>query len=101
MAAMVLTAVVNWMMGLRVLFMAPVAAILAAVAFSAMGSLMGRIWYGASALFVVVAVAMAAVPEWKLTVFGIAWGIVQTGGGVMLALQKRRNLARGAAPHLV
>src|SRR5262245_33889344 len=34
--AMILTAFVNWLMGLKVFFMAPVAAILSAVAFSAM-----------------------------------------------------------------
>ncbi len=102
-AAMVLTALVNWLMGLRVFFMAPVAAILAAVAFSAMGGLMGRIWYVAAAFFALLSLAMAAYPQWKLTMFGIVWCVVQTGGGIVLTVQKRRKLAQGgpAGPRLV
>src|SRR6185369_10814318 len=63
--AMVLAAFVNWLMGLDVLFMGPVAAILAAVSFSIMGALMGRVWYAASLAFVIVALVSAAMPVWK------------------------------------
>jgi hypothetical protein len=101
-AGMLLTAIVNHLMGLHVFFMASVSAILAAFAFSMMGALMGRVWYVVSVAFVGVALLCAVVPGWKMSVFGVAWAIVQSGGGVMLAVQRQRRLKAGAAgPRLV
>ena len=57
-AAVSVCAFVNYFMGLDTFFLGPVIAVLAAVAFASMGSLMGRHWFGVGALFLVAALAM-------------------------------------------
>jgi hypothetical protein len=101
-AAMVLAALVNWLMGLHVFFMAPVSAILAVFAYSMMGALVGRVWYAVAALFVVVAVVTAALPSWKLALFGVVWALVQSTGGFLLERQRRARVRTDSgAPRIV
>jgi hypothetical protein len=101
--AAALTALVGWIGGHSVATLGPMIAVLAAFAFGLMGGVMGRHWFGASALFVVTAVVMAAVPGWQFVVMAIAWGGVQLVGGILLHRSKRQRLAQadGAEPRLV
>jgi hypothetical protein len=102
MAAMVLLAVVNWLVGLEVLFMPPVACVLLAMAFSIMGALMGRAWYVAAVAFVLAALGIARVPHLGFAVLGALWFATQLTSGVVLHRARRRRLAEGGVqPRLV
>jgi len=102
MASMVLVALVNWMMGLDVLFMPPVACVLIAMAFSVMGAIMGRVWYAAAAVFALAALGIALVPGQGFAVLAGLWGVTQLLGGLLLYRARRRRLAEGGAqPRLV
>ncbi len=102
MAAMVLLALINWMLGLEVLFMPAVSCVLIAMAFSVMGALMGRGWYVAAAVFALSALVLARVPQVGFAVLGALWFITQFTGGLLLHRARRRRLAAGGAqPRLV
>lgn len=101
-AAMALTAVVNYLLGIRVmLFMPAVSCVLAAMTFSAMGSLMGRAWYGPAALFAVMAIVIALRPKEGFAIFAVLWALTQGTGGALLHRAKLRlateSRARSAA----
>ena len=83
--------VLNSLMGLPLLTLAPVIGILSAVGFSMMGALMGARWYLGSVIFVLTAFAMAVVPRWQFALLGVVWGVAQCAGGVWLTLEKRRH----------
>lgn len=102
MAGMVLVALINWMLGLDLLFMPPVACVLIAMAFSVMGAIMGRAWYLASALFALAALGIARVPDQGFALLAGLWGVTQLLGGVLLYQARRRRLAEGGVqPRLV
>jgi hypothetical protein len=88
-----LVAVLNHIMGLKAFFLGPVIGVLAAAAFSSMGSLMGRRWYAGTALFTLTAVAMAIWHEYQFIILGLTWGLAQIVGGVALDRARRRRLA--------
>lgn len=97
-AAMALTAVVNYLLGIRVmLFMPAVGCILAAMTFSAMGSLMGRAWYAPAAIFAVSAIVIALRPKEGFAIFAALWAATQGTGGALLHRAKMR-LAEGTKP---
>ena len=99
--AMILTGLVNWLLGLNHLFMAPVAAILAAFAFSMMGSLMGRWWFVPAFICCVTAIVTAFLPGWQFLLFGVVWGLVQCSNGLALHLARLRKLATAEKLRLV
>lgn len=99
--AMALLAVVNYLVGLDTLFMPPVAGILSAMAFSMMGALMGRWWYVPAAIWVVLTLVMALVPEAQFLLFGICWTLVQGSNGALLERARRRKLADPGRPRAV
>ncbi len=102
MAGMVLVALINWMLGLDVLFMPPVACVLIAMAFSVMGAIMGRAWYMAAAVFALAALGIALVPGQGFAVLAGLWGVTQLLGGLLLYRARRRRLAEGGVqPRLV
>jgi len=102
MASMVLVALINWMLGLDVLFMPPVACVLIAMAFSVMGAIMGRAWYVAAAVFALAALGIARVPGQGFAVLAGLWGVTQLVGGLLLHRARRRRLAEGGTqPRLV
>lgn len=92
--AMALTAVVNYLLGVRVmLFMPAVACIVAAMTFSAMGSIMGRVWYAPAGLWACMAIVMALRPREQFAIFAVLWALTQGTGGALLHREKLR-LAR-------
>jgi len=97
----ILTGLVNHLSGFRVLQLGPIIAVLSASAFSMMGGMMGRRWFLGTALFAVVAVAMALFPRWQFVLLGATWGLVQLVAGIVLDRERRRRLAAGPAPRLV
>ncbi len=96
--AVMLTAVVNDLMGFRLLALGPVISILSAFGFSMMGAIMGRRWYLGSAIFALASLAMAALPRYQYLLLGLIWCVAQLIGGVWLELDKRR---RTGGAHLV
>ncbi len=102
-AAGVLVAVVNQLLGLEVLFIGPVLAILAAVAFASMGAVFTRTFFAFSAVFAVTALAMALAPRWQFFLFGAVWGMFQSGAGLRMHREKLRRLRAdpGEVPRLV
>lgn len=89
--AMVLTAVVNYLLGVRVmLFMPAVACIVAAMTFSTMGSIMGRIWYVPAAIWAAMAIVLALLPKAQFAIFSVLWALTQGTGGALLHRQKLR-----------
>jgi hypothetical protein len=97
--AVALTAIVNHVSGFAPFVMGPVIAVLSAFAFAMMGSVMGRAWYGAAAVFGAGALAMAALPEKQFYLLGALWGAGQFTGGMLLDRARRRR--RAGVPHLV
>jgi hypothetical protein len=96
--AVMLTAVVNDLLGLRLLALGPVIAILSAFGFSMMGAIMGRRWYLGTLIFGGSSLLMAAIPNWQYIVLGAVWCMAQLIGGMWLEVDKRK---RGKTPHLV
>ena len=96
--AVMLTAVVNDLMGLRLLALGPVISILSAFGFSMMGAIMGRRWYLGTAIFGAASLAMAWWPRGQYFLLGGVWCVAQLVGGVWLERDKRR---RGDGAHLV
>jgi hypothetical protein len=99
----VVAAFVNLLLGLDRMFVAPVMSILAMAAFSAMGGIMGKRWYALAALFGVMALVMAALPEVQFLILAGLWGAGQSGAGVYLLMERRKRLAAqgGIEPRLV
>jgi hypothetical protein len=100
-AAVILLAVVNHLMGLPLFGLGPVIAILSAVGFSSMGAVMGRRWYLGTLLFGASAIAMALWPRAQFYLLGAVWGGAQLVGGAWLIVDKRRRLRAGEAARLV
>jgi len=96
-AALAVVAWLNWIAGLDRLFVAPVACVLAAVAFSSMGAVMGRVWYLAALAFATASVILALLPEWQFAILGGLWFAAQSGGGALMVRAKRRRQAAEAA----
>jgi hypothetical protein len=96
--AVMLTAVVNDLMGFRLLALGPVIGILSAFGFSMMGAIMGRRWYLGTAIFGLSSLAMAALPKFQYLILGGIWCVAQMIGGVWLELDKRK---RAGGAHLV
>jgi hypothetical protein len=95
--AMVLVALLNYLLGLDRLFMPAVACVLFATAFSMMGALMGRIWYAVAVCFALAALGMTRVQEHVFTLLGALWFLAQFGGGLGLHLARRKRLAAGGS----
>lgn len=97
-AGMALVAVVNWVLGIAtMLFMPPVACVLAAMTFSIMGAMMGKLWYAAAALWAAMALALAALPGVQFALFGALWFATQFTAGALLHRQRRRQLREAGA----
>jgi hypothetical protein len=96
--AVMLTAVVNDLMGFRLLALGPVISILSAFGFSMMGAIMGRRWYLGTVIFGAASLAMAALPKFQYLILGAIWCVAQMIGGVWLEIDKRK---RPEGAHLV
>lgn len=97
-----LVAVINLLLGLEPLFVPAVACVLFAMSFSAMGALMGRVWYVMAVLFALAALGMTQVKEHAFTGLGVLWFLVQFGSGLALHRARNHRLAtQGAGPRLV
>jgi membrane protein implicated in regulation of membrane protease activity len=77
---------------LTTLFMPAVSCIIAAIAFSMMGALMGTWWYLPAAVWAVMALVIAAVPELQFALFGGMWFVTQGVSGALLHRARRRKL---------
>jgi hypothetical protein len=95
--AMILLAVVNYLMGLQHLFMPAVGSLMLAMIFAAMAPIMGKGWYGPAALWALLALGMALVPRAQFALLAGAWFLTQGSAGVWLDRQRRRRLAEGAS----
>lgn len=91
--AMPLLGLLNALRGLERMAYAPMIGVLAAFAFSMMGMLMSRAFFGAAALFVATAIAMALHPEVQYVILGVVWGAAQFAWGLALHLAGRRGAA--------
>jgi hypothetical protein len=96
--AVMLTAVVNDLLGLKLLTLGPIIAVLSAFGFSMMGAIMGRRWYLGTLIFGASALVMAALPDFQYFILGGVWCLAQLVGGVWLEIDKRQ---RDKTPHLV
>jgi hypothetical protein len=95
-------AFVNYFMGLDTLFLGPVIAVLAAVAYASMGSLMGAQWYGVGALYLVTALVMTLQPRFQFYVLGAVWGPTMfTIGWLLHRARRRREQGAEARPQIV
>jgi hypothetical protein len=91
--AVAVSAFLNYILGLDRIFLGPVIAVLAAVAFASMGSLMGSHWYGVAALFLATAFAITLVPRYQFYVLGGVWLVTKFTVGLLLDRSRRRRLA--------
>ncbi len=91
--AVAVSAFLNYLLGLDRLFLGPVIAVLAAVAFASMGSLMGSQWYGVSALFLATAFVMTLVPRWQFYILGGVWLATKFTVGWLLERTRRQRLS--------
>jgi len=99
--AVMLTAVVNDLMGLKLLALGPVIGILSAFGFSMMGAVMGRRWYLGTLIFGGSSLLMAALPKYQYLLLGAVWCVAQLIGGVWLEVDKRKRDPNKIRPHLV
>lgn len=91
-AAMVLVALVNYLMGLRtLLFMPAVACIVAAMTFSIMGAIMGRWWYLPAGVWAAMSLVLSLLPSQQFALFGALWAVTQFTGGALLHREKRQR----------
>jgi hypothetical protein len=95
------TAIVNDLMGLKLLALGPIIAILSAFGFSMMGAVMGRRWYLGTLIFGGASLLMAALPHWQYLILGGVWCLSQLIGGVWLEIDKRKRGHNKIGPHLV
>ena len=91
--AMSLTAIVNYLVGLTVIFMPEVSCILVAVAFATMGSMMGGWWYVPAAVWAFMALVIARFSQDAFALLGALWLVTQGSGGILLERARRRKLA--------
>jgi hypothetical protein len=96
--AVMLTAVVNDLLGLKLLTLGPIIGVLSAFGFSMMGAIMGRRWYLGTLIFGASSLVMAALPDFQCFILGGVWCVAQLIGGIWLETDKRK---RGKTPHLV
>jgi len=101
-AAVILLAILNQMLGLAVGFLAPVVAVMAAMGFCTMGAVISRVWYFPAAVFAAASIVMAlpAARHCQFLILGVLWGSCQFAAGVALERAKRRALAANQ-PRLV
>jgi hypothetical protein len=101
-AAVMLLAILNQMLGLAVGFLAPVVGVMAAMGFSTMGAVISKGWYFPAAVFAVASLVMAlpAVRHCQFLILGVLWGGSQFAAGVVLERAKRRAIAANQ-PRLV
>jgi hypothetical protein len=98
-AAMSLVAVINYLMGIRVLlFMPAVACVLAAMTWAVMGAVMGRAWFVPAGIWAAMSLVMALLPGQQFALFAGLWALTQGVGGAMLHREKLALRAREAAP---
>lgn len=95
------TAFLNYFMGIEVIFLGPVTAVLAAVAFSNMGSIMGRHWFWVALVFLAGAVAMALFPSFQFLILGAVWAATKLAAGYLLHRARRQRLAAPPAAQVV
>jgi hypothetical protein len=95
MAAMALLAILNYQLGLDRLFMGPVAAVLSAMAFAAMGSTAGRVWFIPAVIFALSSFVIAHFYSIQLYLFGALWTATQITGGLLLHRSKVRRAQSG------
>jgi hypothetical protein len=103
-AAVILLAILNQIMGLAIGFLAPVVAVMASMGFCTMGAILSRGWYFPAALFAAASVVMAlpGIRHYQFIILGVLWGGCQFSAGVILDRAKRRALAeQEPAPRLV
>ena len=103
-AAVILLAILNEMLGLAVGFLAPVVAVMASMGFCTMGAVIARGWYFPAALFAAAGLVMAlpGARHYKFIILGVLWGGCQFAAGVVLDRAKRRALAEHeSTPSLV
>ncbi len=100
-AAIVLLAILNEMLGLPIGFLAPVVAVFAAVGFSMMAAVLHPLWFVPAAAFAGASVVMALFPGWQFVLLGVLWFACQLAAGLVLERIKRRRLAAGDTPRLV
>ena len=74
-AASVLVAIVNHLLGQPAFYLGPILAVLSAVAFASMGALMSRIFYWFAGLHAATAIGMSALPRYQFFLLGIAWAL--------------------------
>jgi hypothetical protein len=98
--AVSMLAVLNHVMGLRTFFLGPVIGVLAAVAFATMGSIVGRRWYVAAAVFAATAVVMALWSARQFYILAAVWGGAQIVTGWQLDRERRRR-TETSAPRIV
>ena len=100
--AVALMAWLNYFMGVDRIFLGPAIAVLAAVAFSSMASIVGTAWYAPAAVFAALAVVMSLLPDIQFVLLGIAWAATKIPAGWMLHRARRRRLAQpGTAAEVV
>ncbi|HEX5757845.1 MAG TPA: hypothetical protein VF121_01490 [Thermoanaerobaculia bacterium] len=101
-AAVSVSAFLNYFMGLETLFLGPVIAVLAAFAYASMGSLMGAHWYGVGALFLATALAMTVAPRFQFYILGAVWGCTMFAfGWVLHRARRRRERSPEVRPQIV
>ncbi|MHC4955601.1 MAG: hypothetical protein ACYTGZ_17255 [Planctomycetota bacterium] len=103
-AAVILLAIINQVLGLAVGFLAPVVAIMAAMGFCTMAAIISPGWYFPASMFATAGLVMAlpGVRHYQFIILGVLWCGCQFASGMVLQRAKRRALAeRDAPPRLV
>lgn len=93
--AVMLVALVNYLLGDAIFRLAPIIGVLSAVGFSSMGALIERRFYVLAGWFAAVTLAMAWIPQWQFLILGSAWALTQGYVGYTLHREKRRRLRAG------
>jgi hypothetical protein len=100
--AVAVSAFLNYLLGLDRLFLGPVIAVLAAVAFASMGSLMGNHWYTVAVLFLTTALLMCVLPRFQFYILGAVWLATKFTVGFLLDRSRRqREAAAASRPRVV
>lgn len=91
--ALILAALINYLMGLQTLFMPAVASLLVAVVFAAMAPIMGNAWYFPAVFWAGLSLVMASMPRMQFALLAGAWFVTQGTAGVLLNRQRHRRLS--------